>query len=363
MPCQASWSTIPPPAIGGPMTETLAIGWDLGGAHLKAAAATAEGQIAAAWQVPCTLWRGLEHLTYAIDEIRPRLGSLGRHGLTMTGELVDLFENRQAGVEQLAAVMAQALPDADLRIYAGAEGFCPIADASRHWSAVASANWHGSAAFAASCRDEGLFVDVGSTTTDLVPFRAGNVEYAGYSDAERLASDELVYTGVTRTPVMAIAERVPFAGVSQRVMAEHFATIADVHRLTGELPEDADQHATADGRGKSEGESARRLARMLGRDADASDLSPWRQLAWHLSQRQGDMLWTAADRVLSRGVLTADAPIIGAGVGRFLARRLAERLRRPYVDFRELVDGEAQATEWAARCAPAAAVAVLAARW
>jgi probable H4MPT-linked C1 transfer pathway protein len=345
------------------MTETLAVGWDLGGAHLKAAAATANGPIVAAWQVPCTLWRGLEHLTHAIDEIRPHLGASCRHGLTMTGELVDLFETRQAGVEQLAAVMARSLPDADLRIYAGAEGFCPIADASRRWSAVASANWHGSAVFAASCREQGLFVDVGSTTTDLVPFRAGCVEYAGYSDAERLASDELVYTGVTRTPIMAIAERVPFAGVSQRVMAEYFATIADVHRLTGELPDDADQHATADGRGKSEGESARRLARMLGRDADPSDLGPWRQLAWHLSQRQSDMLWTAADRTLSRGVLTADAPVVGAGVGRFLARRLAERLRRPYVDFRELIAGEAQATEWAARCAPAAAVAVLAARW
>src|SRR5262245_37550365 len=354
VPCQASWSTIRRRRSEGPMTETLALGWDLGGAHLKAVAATAEGQIAAAWQVPCTLWRGLEHLTYAIDQMRPRLGSLGRHGLTMTGELVDLFENRQAGVEQLAAVMAQALPDADLRIYAGAEGFCPIADASRHWSAVASANWHGSAAFAASCRDEGLFVDVGSTTTDLVPFRAGNVEYAGYSDAERLASDELVYTGVTRTPVMAIAERVPFAGVSQRVMAEHFATMADVHRLTGELPEDADQHATADGRGKSEGESAARLARMLGRDLGTAGMAAWRQLARHLAERQRGLLADAIDRILSRGLLPAEAPLIGAGVGRFLLPEIARRLYRPYRDFVDLVEGEAPLREWAARAAPAA---------
>ena len=345
------------------MTETPAIGWDVGGAHLKAAEATADGRIAAAWQVPCALWRGLDHLVHAIDEIRPQLGHSGRHGLTMTGELVDLFENRQAGVEQLAAAMGRAFPEADLRVYAGAEGFRPIAEASRHWSTVASANWHGSAAFAASCRRQGLFVDVGSTTTDLVPFRDGRVENLGYGDAERLASDELVYTGVTRTPVMAIAERVPFAGVNQRVMAEYFATVADVHRLTGELPDDADQHATADGRGKSDEESARRLGRMLGRDADPLDIGPWRQLAWHLSARQSDMLGEAADRILSRGLLPQDAPVIGAGVGRFLARRLAERVRRPYVDFRELVAGEAQATEWAARCAPAAAVAVLAARW
>jgi probable H4MPT-linked C1 transfer pathway protein len=345
------------------VTETLAIGWDLGGAHLKAARATADGRVAAAWQVPCTLWRGLEHLTAAIDQLRPQLGDSVRQGVTMTGELVDLFDDRQSGVRQLTDAMAKAFPDADLRFYAGTEGFQPVSGAARHWSAIASANWHASAAFAASRTAEGLFIDVGSTTTDLVPFRNGRVEHLGYSDAERLATDELVYTGVTRTPVMAIAERVPFAGVTQRIMAEYFATIADVHRLTGELPEDADQQPAADGRGKGLAESARRLARMLGRDADIENLEPWRQLAWHLSERQSTMLQEAADRILSRGALSAGAPIIGAGVGRFLLCRLAERLRRPYVDFRDLVSGDAQAVEWAARCAPAAATAVLAARW
>ncbi|HEX6092551.1 MAG TPA: hydantoinase/oxoprolinase family protein, partial [Dongiaceae bacterium] len=233
----------------------------------------------------------------------------------------------------------------------------------RHGQAIASANWHASAAFASSRIKQGLFVDVGSTTSDLVAFCDGRVEFTGYSDEERLTSEELVYTGVTRTPVMAIAGRVPFAGVSQLVMAEHFATMADIHRLTGELPADADQQATADGRGKTLGDSARRLARMLGRDADPADLAPWRQLAWHLSERQGEKLLTAADRVLSKSLLADDAPVVGAGVGRFLARRLAERLRRPYVDFSALVSGDLQATEWAARCAPAAAVAILAARW
>lgn len=345
------------------MTEHLGIGWDLGGAHLKAVRATANGRIAAARQVPCTLWRGLEHLTAAIEQMRPHLLGATCHGLTMTGELVDLFDNRAVGVAQLAAAMARALPGVDLRVYAGPRGFCAIADAPEQWRAVASANWHASATFAASRTGEGLFVDIGSTTTDLVPFQGGRVEHAGYSDEERLASEELVYTGVTRTPVMAVADRVPFAGASQRVMAEHFATIADVHRLTGELPEDADQQPAADGRGKSEADSARRLARMLGRDADPADLAPWRRLAWHLSECQSQILQASADRVLSHGLLAEDAPIVGAGVGRFLARRLAERLRRPYLDFRALVSGEIQATEWAARCAPAAAVAVLAARW
>lgn len=345
------------------MAEQLAVGWDLGGAHLKAVLADRDGRIAGAWQVPCTLWRGLEHLTAAIEQLRPHVRQESRHGVTMTGELVDLFESRAEGVGRLAAVAQESFAGRDLRIYAGPDGFRSSADALRHWRAIASANWHASAALAAARLNQGLFVDVGSTTSDLVPFRDGRVEYIGYSDEERLTSEELVYTGVTRTPVMALAERVPFGGATQLVMAEYFATVADVHRLTGEMPDDADQQETADGRGKSEVESARRLARMLGRDADPADLTPWRQLAWHLSERQSDKLAAAAGRILSRGLVVQDAPVVGAGVGRFLIRRLAERLRRPYVDFGELVSGDAQTMEWAARCAPAAAVAILAARW
>jgi (4-(4-[2-(gamma-L-glutamylamino)ethyl]phenoxymethyl)furan-2-yl)methanamine synthase len=100
---------------------------------------------------------------------------------------------------------------------------------------------------------------------------------------------------------------------------------------------------------------------MLGRDLQSADLADWRRLAAHLAERQRQTLRDAVDRVLSRGVLGEGAPMVGAGVGRFLLRPLAERLRRPYVDFASLVEGEPATREWAARCAPAAAVAILAA--
>jgi activator of 2-hydroxyglutaryl-CoA dehydratase len=52
--------------------------------------------------------------------------------------------------------------------------------------------------------------------------------------------------------------------------------------------------------------------------------------------------------------------VIGAGCGRFIARRLAERLGRPYLDFGDLLDAAPEARDMAARCAPAVAVALLA---
>ena len=158
---------------------------------------------------------------------------------------------------------------------------------------------------------------------------------------------------------LTLAGDVPFAGQRQRLMAEYFATAADVHRLTGELPEDADQHDTADGRGKSAEESAARLARMLGRDLASAELAAWRGLAHHLAECQRRLVQDAMDRVLSRGLLPAAAPVIGAGVGRFLLPEIARRLKRPYRDFADLMQGDLALREWAARAAPAAAVAGL----
>src|SRR4029079_14054160 len=113
---------------------------------------------------------------------------------------------------------------------------------------------------------DALLIDAGTTTTDLVPLKDGAVAARGYADGERLAESELVYMGVVRTPVMAVARTAPFKGRMQRIAAERFATMADVWRLLDELPDDADPYPTPDLKGKSTQESAARLARMLGRD-------------------------------------------------------------------------------------------------
>jgi probable H4MPT-linked C1 transfer pathway protein len=158
---------------------------------------------------------------------------------------------------------------------------------------------------------------------------------------------------------MALAPRAPFGGAWAPLMAEHFATTADVYRLTGELPPDADLHPAADGADKTIAGSARRLARMIGRDAEAAPLARWRQLALWFEESQLQHIAAALARALSRGLLDDAAPLLGAGVGRFLVARLALRLRRPYRDFAELIPDASAAAGWASACAPAVAVAWL----
>ncbi|MCC7049015.1 MAG: hypothetical protein IT562_20030 [Alphaproteobacteria bacterium] len=339
------------------------VGWDLGGAHLKAARVAADGRPLKVLQLPCRLWLGLGELDQALDRAMAALGPCPRHAVTMTGELADLFRDRRAGVAGLLDAMTRRLRGAALLVYAGKSGFLTPRAARRRVDDVASANFLASAEALAGRLPEALFVDLGSTTADLIPIKGGKPRPRGLTDFARLATAELVYTGVTRTPVMAVAQHAAVLGRRRGLMAEHFATMADVHRLAGGLPRGADQLPSADNRPKSPSDSARRLARMVGADADAHPRAIWTALARHLAGAQLAQLQDAAERVLSRKAVARDAPVIGAGVGRFVLRRLARALDRPYVDAGAVLAKGAAASvrEGSARCLPAVAVAMLAA--
>lgn len=339
-------------------TEPI-IGWDVGGAHLKAARLGNSGVIEEVIQLPCPLWQGMDHLDRALAEAESRLGLAPRHAVTMTGEMVDLFQTRAEGVARLAKAMEQKLRGAEVRFFAAERGFVDAAAAAASPMQVASANWLASAALVAGRTGSALFADVGSTTVDLVVVRDGSVGAEGRDDAERLITGELVYTGVVRTPVMALAPRVPFAGHWVPMMAEYFATAADVYRLTEELPECADQHPAADGGEKTVDASARRLARMIGRDAGSAPLSAWRELALWLGEAQLRAVGDACDRLFSIGVLPDQAPVVGAGVGRFLAAKVAATRGRPFVPFASLVEAPPELADAVSNCAPAVAVAWL----
>lgn len=339
--------------------ERAVIGWDLGGAHLKLAWLDGEGGLRTVKQVVTPLWHGLQTLDNALKQLQDELPlDQADHYLTMTGELVDAFDDRQQGVTELVRYMAERLPAHRLWVYAGDAGFVQARDAAHCHAKIASANWHATAVWVARQLGEGLLVDLGSTTTDLLLLRHGGVSQRGYSDRERLTSGELLYQGVVRTPVMALVERVPFAGDWQGVAAEHFATMADVYRILDWLPENADLHASSDGRGKDPLSSRRRLARMLGSDYTDAQAPQWTEVARFIAERQLELLMQGVQRQISCG-LAQQAPLVGAGVGRFLVRRIAQRLERDYIDVDTLIGSSRPGELDPAVCAPAVAVAKL----
>jgi probable H4MPT-linked C1 transfer pathway protein len=337
---------------------TSVIGWDIGGAHLKAARAE-NGVIVVAAQFVCAPHQGLSFLEQAIDQATAALGDADRHAVTMTAELSDAFETRAKGVASVAAIFCQRIKAARVSFYAGTKGFLSRENVAEAASAIASANWRASADLVARSAAHALLVDFGSTTTDLVPIRNGAVNARGDSDLERLAQGELLYTGLVRGNPAAGVSLAPIGGSWAPLMGENFATMADVHRILGDLPEGADLAPTADGRPKTVDASMARLARLAGCDLADANPEQWRRFAGFLAQAQMRRIEDGIALLASRDAFAPQAVYVGAGVGCRLIARLAHVHGKDYRSFDEFVPATEGARAAVSLYAPAVAVALL----
>jgi probable H4MPT-linked C1 transfer pathway protein len=336
---------------------TVTAGLDVGGAHLKVALVE-DGRTLSARQFLCPLWQGLDKLDAALSEARPLLARATRFAVTMTGELSDLFPDRETGVHTLVGRIEADLGPA-ARFWMGPHGFASGGEARVRHADVGSTNFLATAALIARTHADALLIDFGSTTADIVPIAGGAARPLGISDADRQATGALVYTGYTRTAVMAVASDAPFGGQWVGLAREYLATMADVRRILGHDLSGIDLHATADGKGKSLEESTTRLARMLGRDARDGSAEAWAGAARHMRELQLRSIHDGATRVLSAVAVAPSAPVIAAGIGAGDVHEIARRLGREAIDFGVLAGADAGCLDFATGAAPAVAVAHL----
>lgn len=330
-------------------------GWDIGGAHLKVSRCDQHGQLISSIELPCPLWQGINGLADSLHEALDQLGNhKDRHFITLTGESADCFANRQQGVTDILNTVAEYLLSENCLVFSQYQSWLDLTVAKQHWQQVASMNWLATASWLAKHYSDALLIDIGSTTTDIIAITNGQPQLQAFTDQGRLQSGELVYSGVIRTPLMALAQQIPFAGQLQKVANEVFATSADIWRLLDKLPDNISDRS-ADGQSWQKANCRQRLARMVGSDAENYPDSDWQQLAQWYSQQQIQQIYTSCQQVINSQIsLTTQAPIIGAGIGRFLATEIAALTARPYLDMADLQVGES-----AAIAAPASALALL----
>ena len=321
------------------------IGWDIGGAHVKFAQITSEGGLKQALQLPCPLWKGSQTLQAVVSKIMREIDSSALHGITMTGEMADCFANRADGVRAILAIMKALIPQ-EPYVYLNDGSLCHTHDI-HDIDAVASANWHATANYLAKHQARGVVIDLGSTTTDIISFNQQRVLSKGKHDGSRLANHELVYTGMVRTPVMAVAREVKVEGSRMPIVAEQFASMADVYRILGKLPPQADQYPTCDGEAKTYSASVQRLARMFGYDSQ-HDESLWETVAQLLAEKQQAMVVRACEQVYQQSQFEQSVAIIGAGVGKCLLSDMAKQMKRSYTCFSQVLDIDETAADYAA---------------
>jgi probable H4MPT-linked C1 transfer pathway protein len=245
----------------------------------------------------------------------------------MTAELCDCFETRREGVVAVLDAVVAAFPDARLGVWSLDGRFQEPTEIRARPLQAAAANWLALATVAARLAGEapGLLVDIGSTTTDLIPFRDGRVVAVGRTDTERLQTGELVYAGVRRTPVATLATSLPLRGVDTGLAAELFATTLDVYLTLGPIPEDPGDRDTADGRPATIAAARQRLARMVG--ADGETFSPGHQYDLALAAHEALMarLVAAAQRA-ARPLDGGAEVVVVSGAGEFLGETVARTL-------------------------------------
>lgn len=294
----------------------VVLGLDIGGASLKAA--TSDGWTAA---VRFALWKEPARLAETLQSLIAS-ARFERIAVTMTGELCDGFDTKAEGVAHIVDSVQQAAPqDVPVGIWRTDGRFVSSADATNDPWLVASANWLALAVYAGRLAGVGraMLMDIGSTTTDLVPIVDGTPVPRGMTDPDRLRTGELVYQGVRRTPVQAIltTTRAHF-GESVPVMAEYFASSLDAYLVRGEIAEDPGSSDTADGRPETVHAAVGRLARMIGSDRSRFRLSDARVMADEVHQAQLAVIRAGLDRQSFGPIQT----VILSGEGEFLTRQL-----------------------------------------
>ena len=324
------------------------IGWDIGGVNVKVARVARDGPVQALTE-PFSIEHDAERLFAVLERLGRRVGvDGGRHAVTMTAELSQRFRSKAEGVGFVLDALEQAFPGVAMLVLDTTGRFRSPAEARAHPIDVSASNWTATAMVVAAEHADVILLDMGSTTTDIIPIESGRIQPLGRTDPDRLASGELVYSGALRTPVEALVRQVPWRGGMALVSADDFAHTADVHLWLGTRLIALDQAGPGD---TSRARAGERLARVVCADRTMIDDEGITSIAAHIAEAQVAAITAAVVRVRSRHPRLERAAVLGLGAP--IAERAARAAGLAIIPMD---------TEWsddASRAAPAVAVARL----
>ena len=302
------------------------LGLDIGGANIKIGHGVDYSR-----NEPFALWREPENLAARLKQLMESAPPSDAIAATMTGELADCFRTKAAGVRAIIDGLVEAAGSRRLRIYLTSGEFVPPGEAVARAHEAAASNWHALACYATRFIESEmsggsyLLIDIGSTTTDVIPVCDGQVVARGKEDTTRLIHSELVYTGVGRTPVAMVTDVLPWREQRVPVAREVFATALDAYLILGEIPEDETSTDTADRRSASRDAARDRLARMICADREMFEEKDALAASEYIQQCQ-----VATIGVAVRNVIAAQPQppghIVLSGSGEFLGWHVARLL-------------------------------------
>ena len=307
------------------------IGLDIGGAHLKACLIRNDtflklGKIAM-FKTP--IWESQNTLVSTLKEIEQKwvIDKDIQINITMTAELADCFRDRREGVQKILSIVKSTFSYGKLKIYS-ANGLKDFVIPFKNYKQIASANWHTTAGTLSKIERNCFLIDIGSTTTDIIPIQLGKILSPQFStDFMRLQRGELLYLGVSRTSLSSIKRQLLFRSKMTNVIRENFASTADLFRLTKQLNPKYDLYPTFDGKNKTMLATRRRLARIIGLDTHDVTVEELNALAQQIKQIFVSEIIENLKKVDLQYNMSSRTPIIVTGSGKFLAMEIQNQLK------------------------------------
>ncbi len=274
----------------------MILGLDIGGANTKAG--SADGSFAKSVYLP--LWKEAPLIEVLREISGEKPAALG---VVITGELADCYKSKLEGIKSIMGAVRAAFT-CPISFW-GFKGFQP-----GNLMELAAANWSASASLIAQDTGDCLFVDMGSTTTDLIPIKGKAL--AAASDYVRLRNGELVYTGILRTSLGALMPYSRIDGADVPTSPELFAITADAYLALGEISGDQYACDAPDGAGKDHLSAKRRLARLVCADLEELGEAGAMAIAEQVRERQLDLLVRAIYR---QSEMRGLEQVAAAGIG------------------------------------------------
>jgi (4-(4-[2-(gamma-L-glutamylamino)ethyl]phenoxymethyl)furan-2-yl)methanamine synthase len=307
------------------------LGLDIGGANTKATFLKTQNGAVKDIEVLLEyfpIWKdGKTQLPKFLEMLKTKLigtEAVDGVGVTITAELSDAYKTKKEGINHVLDCVCHVFGVVPLFVLDVEANLLSVKEALEEPLRVASANWAATGWLVSKLVKDCVVVDVGSTSTSIIPIIAGKIGAEGKADLEKLQNGELVYSGSLRTNIATIVKKIPVKGKMTRVSSELFSQSGDVHLILGNITEKEYTGETCDGRGKTRNEAASRLARVVCADTDMIAEQEIMDIARFVYAKQVEQIVDGLKQTSDRIKIAKIAVVTGLG-REFLARKAAEK--------------------------------------
>ncbi|MGC9779962.1 MAG: hypothetical protein HZR80_12020 [Candidatus Heimdallarchaeota archaeon] len=303
------------------------LGLNIGGANTKYALLSVENnqlKLLTSGSEYFPFWKKLQSFPSFLAELKEKLkelhGNITQVVFVTTAELADCFQTKKEGIQSICDSVLEVFysEGSNMPLILDVNGdYIPVDIASENWLSVAATNWVASAKYFAKDNVNAIVIDIGSTTTDIIPIFNGEIVAEGKNDLERLISKELVYVGLIRTNVVAIIQEIKLNNKIIPLASELFATSGDVYLILNMISEDEFTSDTADGKPADKKHAMVRLSHIICADTNQLAQGEIIAIAKQVKDKQLEQLSIAlnvvADRYREKYSINPKFVLIGAG--------------------------------------------------